>query len=292
MQNALPLNVMNESVRAGVLRPNERMVHTDIGGRQCRLVSDDDYLKGLGEVFEPAMVALFDTLIEPQHTVLDIGANIGCTSILFADRVRQGQVYSFEPSPSTYQFLQRNIVTAGCDNVTPANIGLGKLAGVYELTFSPNNRSGAFVSNQLRASDGHQVESIRISQGDAYIKAASVSKVDFIKIDVEGFEKDVIEGLAETISRDKPVVVLELNHWCLNAFQRITVPDFFDFLRKVFPYVYAVEVNDVRDLHDCNEAYHVMYHHIVGGFKYPNLVGAFHADQLRRFAHAYGKNIL
>lgn len=289
MQNAFPLNAKNEAARAGVLRQNERMVRTDIGGKQYWLVSDDDYLNGLGEAFEPAMVFLFDALIEPQHTVLDIGANIGCTSILFADRARQ--VYSFEPSTSTFQFLQKNITNAGCDNVTPANIGLGKSAGVYELTFSPNNRSGAFVSNQLRASDGHQVEPIRIAQGDAYIKAASVPKVDFIKIDVEGFEKDVIEGLAETISREKPVVVLELNHWCLNAFQRITVPDFFDFLRKVFPYLYAIEVNDVRNLHDRNEAYHVMYHHIVGGFKYPNLVGAFHADQLNRFAHAYGKHL-
>lgn len=277
--------VATRSVPSVDLFRNERTVLTNIGGTQYRVASDDDYVSGLGAEFEPAMVALFDTLIGPGDIVLDIGANIGCTSLLFADRARQ--VYSFEPSPSTFRYLEKNIEAAGFENIVAANIGLGKSTGAYELTFSPDNRSGAFVSNQLRAADGHQVEPIRIAQGDEYIASASIPKVDFIKIDVEGFERDVIEGLAQTIARETPVVVLELNHWCLNAFQRICIPDFFDFLRGVFPYLYAIEANDARNIHDHNEAYHVMYHHIVGGFKYPNLVGAFHPEQLRGFFDAY-----
>ncbi|HEY0846053.1 MAG TPA: FkbM family methyltransferase [Noviherbaspirillum sp.] len=290
MQNATPQGLVKRFITrsfAGTtdLLPNERSVITDIGGKRYRIASDDDYVSNLGAHFEPSMVALFDALIERHHTVLDIGANIGCTTLLFADRARQ--IYSFEPSPSTFRFLEKNIATAGAENIVATNIGLGKTAGTFELTFSPNNRSGAFVSNQLQASDGHQVESIRIAQGDEYIRNASIPKIDFIKIDVEGFEKDVIEGLARTLLRDMPTVVLELNHWCLNAFQRISVPDFFDFLRNTFPYLYAIDADDAKNIHDRNESYHVMYHHIVGGFKYPNLVGAFSKDQLRRFAEFY-----
>jgi hypothetical protein len=128
-------------------------------------------------------------------------------------------------------------------------------------------------------------------KGDDFMKASAVPRVDFIKIDVEGFERYVIEGLSETMARDKPAVILELNHWCLNVFQRTSVPDFFDFLRNLFPYLYAVEKKDIKNLHDRNDAYHVMYHHIVGGFKYPNLVGAFNKDQLHTFANIFGLQI-
>jgi hypothetical protein len=167
-----------------------------------------------------------------------------------------------------------------------ANVGLGKSGGCFELTFSRDNRSGGFVSNLTSAAAGHQVEQIRIVAGDAYLREAGIDQVDFIKIDVEGFERNVIEGLAQTLERCRPVVVLELNHWCLNAFQRTSVPDFFDFLRGVFPFLYAIDGTDARNLHDTDDAYHVMYQHIVNNFRYPNLVGAFDRPRLRLPARA------
>jgi FkbM family methyltransferase len=198
---------------------------------------------------------------------------------------------------------------AKLNNVEPLNLGLGKDAGTFELTFAPNNRSGGFVSNLTNASEGHQVEQITIAKGDDFIREQQIAKVDFIKIDVEGFEQSVIEGLAATIARDQPVVALELNHWCLNAFQRPSVPDFFDFLRSVFPYLYAVDMRytsnlrdrlqrellpflydkkDAKNLHDQNAAYHVMYRHILHGSSYPTLVGAFKPTQLNALSSKFG----
>jgi FkbM family methyltransferase len=264
-------------------------VMTDIGGKQYRIESDDNYLEHIRGTFEPHMVELFDALIKPSDTVLDIGANIGCTSILFGTRARR--VISFEPSPTTYTFLQKNIQASGLENVTLNNLGLGKTAGRFELTFSVDNRSGGFVSNKQQASAGHQIEAIEIAQGDAFLAESDIGKVDFIKIDVEGFERDVIEGLRETISTSKPTVTLELNHWCLNVLQRTTVPDFFDFLRGVFPYLYAVDTQDIRNLHNPDDAYHVMYRHVAGGFQYQNIVGAFDPAQLEAFGARFGRTI-
>ncbi|HEX8955746.1 MAG TPA: FkbM family methyltransferase [Burkholderiaceae bacterium] len=266
-----------------------RVIETNIGGKPYRIASDDDYLDHVKGEFEPHMVKLFRGLIDPHHTIFDIGANIGCTSILFSDMGKR--VFSFEPSPSTYAFLALNIDTAQCGNVTATNVGLGKEAGNFELTFAKSNRSGAFVSNVTSASQGHQIERIEIAKGDSFVTEHHIEKVDFLKIDVEGFERNVIEGLQETIRRDRPVVVLELNHWCLNVFQRTSVPDFLDFLRGIFPYLFAVDGDDARNLHDPDHAYHVMYHHIVGGLKYANLVGAFDRRQLERFASAYHLDI-
>jgi FkbM family methyltransferase len=230
----------------------ERSVMSNIGGHDYQLVSDDD---------------------------------------LFGDRAKR--VYSFEPSPTTFRYLKKNILSAKLNNVTVVNAGVGAAPGSYELTFSPNNRSGGFVSNHTSASQGHRVERIEIIKGDDFVAANAIQRVDFIKIDVEGFERFVIEGLAVTIARDEPVVTLELNHWCLNAFQRTSVPDFFDFLRNVFPYLYAVdnESKDVKNLHDPNDSYHVMYKHIVFGFKYSNLVGATNKHQLQKLSEAFGIRI-
>jgi FkbM family methyltransferase len=266
-----------------------RSVLTRIGHAQYQIVSDDDYLDHIQGEFEPDMTRLFEALIKPGDIVLDVGANIGCTSILFAGKAKH--VYSFEPSPTTFRYLEENLRSAQLGNVTATNIALGKENESKELVFAANNRSGAFVSAQSTASDGHQVEWIHVMKGDDFVRRQEIHRVDFIKIDVEGFEKQVIEGLTETIARDHPAVVLELNHWCLNVFQRMSVPDFLDFLRAVFPYLYAVEKNDIRNLHDRNEAYHVMYHHIVSGFQYANLVGAFGVSQLDGLASRFALRI-
>jgi FkbM family methyltransferase len=254
-------------------------VVTRIGARQYQLTSDDNYLDHVQGEFEPDMVRLFSKVLRTGDYVLDVGANIGCTSLLFSQSARQ--VYSFEPSPTTFRLLQENLSEAGAGNVVAANVGLGKGEGAFELTFAPDNRSGGFVSNLTSASAGHTIEQIHIVAGDAYLRDAGIEQVDFIKIDVEGFERNVIEGLAGTIDRCRPVVVLELNHWCLNVFQRTSLPDFFDFLRGVFPCLYAVDQAEVRNLHDSDEAYHVMYQHVVNNFRFPNLVGAFEPSRVR-----------
>lgn len=187
-------------------------------GRRIRIAesyydmfSDDRYLEQFqGTGFEPHMVKLFCSLIHPEDYVFDIGANVGCTSILFGEFAQR--VFSFEPSPSTYSYLQKNIKQANLKNVELFNIGLGDTAGESEITFAPSNRSGGFVSNITKASEGHVTEKITISTIDSFFKEREISAVNFIKIDVEGFEGRVIRGGTETLATQRPVVVLELNH--------------------------------------------------------------------------------
>lgn len=252
----------------------------DIGGTEYPLESDDDYLANMGSTFEPDTVKLFQTLA--QGTVLDIGANIGCTALLFSQLA--DQVYAFEPSPSTYALLRKNVDAA--INVFTHNVGIGDTQGESELTFARNNRSGGFVSDKTSASTGHVVEKISIDTLDDTVRRLKLKGVDFIKIDVEGFEAHVIKGAQETLSSYRPVVALELNHWCLNAFQRTSVPEFFDYLRSVFPILYAIQGDGYMDLHDPSESYIVMYWHILH-MKYLTLVGAFYDSDLEKFNMAY-----
>lgn len=83
------------------------------------------------------------------------------------------------------------------------------------------------MSNLTQASTGHTTEKIVIRQLDELVNSLELQDIDFIKIDVEGFERHVLRGATKTLSSNRPVCVLELNHWCLNAFQRTSVPEFF-----------------------------------------------------------------
>jgi len=216
---------------------NERTVEIAIGGRRYLIESDDEYLSRLGDAFEPHTVRLLSTLFTPESVVLDIGANIGCTSIFFGARARR--VIAFEPSPSTFEFLRRNVARAAAGSIDVHNHALGAQAGPSQLTFAPTNRAGGFVSERTATSAGHVTEPISILRLDDVVRDLSVEAVDLIKIDVEGFEQSVLEGGRETLGRFRPTVALELNHWCLNAFHRICVPDYLDYLCAMFPLLVA-----------------------------------------------------
>ncbi|MDB5919983.1 MAG: methyltransferase FkbM [Massilia sp.] len=99
------------------------------------------------------------------------------------------------------------------------NFGLGFDAATTTTTFAPNNRSGGFVSDLTHADANHVREQIEIRRLDEVVPGLSLAARDFIKIDVEGFEGHVLRGARATLEGFTPVVVLELNHWCLNAFQ-------------------------------------------------------------------------
>ena len=262
----------------------DREMMVDIGGKNYTITSDDIYLEGIKNGFEPQMVDLFRSVASDSEVILDVGANIGCTALLFGELSKV--VYAFEPSPTTFALLEKNISRSGLKNVFSLNMGLGAEPGESTLTFAPSNRSGGFVSNKIQASAGHIVEKIVIRQMDEVLKSLSVSWVDFIKIDVEGFEGHVLRGAKQTLAAYKPVVVLELNHRALNVFQRISIPDFFDLLRSIFPILLAVDGLRYLNLHDESESYIVMHQQILHR-RFPDILAAFDESRLNRFRSLY-----
>ena len=266
-----------------------RGINVDIGGKQYVITSDDDYLEHIRNGFDPEMVKLFKLIASDSEIILDIGAHIGCTAILFGELAKR--VYAFEPSQTTFVFLEKNISKARKDNVFPQNIGLGSESYESTLTFAPSNRSGGFISNEMQASVGHIVEKVIIKKLDEVVSYLSLQQIDFIKIDVEGFEGHVLRGARQTLSSHKPVVVLELHHWCLNAFQRTSIPDFFDLLRSIFPILLAVDGASYLDLHDESESYVVMYNHILH-MRFPNILAAFDETRLDQFRSLYAHSFM
>jgi FkbM family methyltransferase len=241
----------------------------------------DHYLEGITGEFEPDLAKLFSAVVKPGGIAIDVGANIGFTAILLAQIA--SRVIAYEVAPTTFPYLERNIARSGHENIELVPFGLGAVAGAAELTRNPVDRAGTFIADHATADRRyHTSEQAEIRILDAEVKRLGQNAVDFLKIDVEGFEMSVIQGGRETLSRFHPIVVMEMNHWCLNAFQRIALPDFLDFVLGIFPLAYAIQGNEYLDLHDPDRRYAAMHKNIVDN-SFMNLVAAFEESQLAEF---------
>lgn len=127
---------------------------------------------------------------------------------------------------------------------------------------------------------------------DAITKKLNLSSLDFIKIDVEGCELEVLKGARETIESFKPIVLLEMNHWCLNVFRRISLPQFREDLFALFPYVYAVDQGGYLDFSEPLNIGSIFHAHVFEN-KYMHIVAGFDKEQLiSRLSNIQHSNVM
>lgn len=133
--------------------------------------------------------------------VLDIGANVGSHSVNFAKTA--GQVYAFEPHPRTYNNLCANLLLHLCPNVTPLNMALGAYNGEAQL--------GDFDITEEHFSMGAYVGNGTLKIQIRTIDSFCFSPVNFIKIDTEGYEFEILRGANNTLQRESPIVFVEIH---------------------------------------------------------------------------------
>ena len=145
---------------------------------------------------------LFSTFLN-GGTALDIGANVGLTSILFAQTSEK--VFAFEPSLNSFRNLSINIKSSKYNNVHCYQFGLGSKNKNEILVSAPKGES---TTAYILTNDTHseyQQETIQIKQLDKVYKSIGVSNVKFVKIDTEGFELNVLQGFEEHLSKVKVI---------------------------------------------------------------------------------------
>src|SRR3989344_5453898 len=120
--------------------------------------------------------------IKQGDTIIDVGANVGYHTLLMAKLVGGGKVYAFEPEPKAFGLLSKNIKQNGYKNVVLINKGLGEKEQVLDLYLNPKNAAG----HSLIKRDNWQKQPVEIIALDDFLPKNT--KVDFIKVDVEGAE--------------------------------------------------------------------------------------------------------
>jgi FkbM family methyltransferase len=152
--------------------------------------------------------------LKPGATFFDVGAHFGYFTMLAARVVGEtGQVHCFEPSPTNFGILRTN--TAGKANIIASNVAV--FSKPTELRFNDYGLEHSAYSSVYSARIGPgsgdeltpKVFSVQAISLDTYIKQTG-SKPDFIKIDAESSELEILNGLTETISICHPIISLEV----------------------------------------------------------------------------------
>lgn len=138
-----------------------------------------------------------------EAVVVDVGANFGAHTFAFAHACPFGMVLAFEPQPALYHMLCGSVALTGVRNVQPKMVALGSEHGqvfIPPIDYgAPNNFGGVELG---ATQEGEPVPRIPLD-------VLQLARADFLKIDVEGMELDVLGGATATILRCRPVMSVE-----------------------------------------------------------------------------------
>lgn len=152
---------------------------------------------------------LLDELTDTS-VIIDIGANIGATGLLFAQKSEAGFVYCFEPVSETFQRLKENFALNSFKNYSLINKGLGDKKETLTIgnVVASNPGMNRIISNHNP--DIEPIERIEVSTLDDEIESLELNSLDVIKIDVEGFEFHVLKGAEHSLRKFSPILFIEL----------------------------------------------------------------------------------
>jgi FkbM family methyltransferase len=146
---------------------------------------------------------LLRKLVRPGMQVVDVGANIGLYSLLFARLVEQnGFVLAFEPEPNLFAILRENCTNNNITNVAPFQCALGQANGLASFHRSAFNSGDNRLEN---SSMGHDAVEVKVERFD---DLQPESRPDFVKIDVQGHELGALSGMERALSANPQVQVL------------------------------------------------------------------------------------
>ncbi len=162
------------------------------------------YLKGK---FESPVVKVLKEFIKPGMSVVDLGAHIGYMTLIMADLVGEnGKVYAFEPNPKNFELLKLNSSLNNYKNIILINKAVSNKTGQDVLKMDYLN-SGAHSLNSLNVPNfkGDEVCIDTVSLDDYF----NGKNIDFIKMDVQGWEGQVLRGAKSVLKRRGILILME-----------------------------------------------------------------------------------
>jgi FkbM family methyltransferase len=163
--------------------------------------------------YEPETCRMIAEALHPGAVAVDVGANIGYVTRVMADAVGPtGRVFGFEPNPQLFPLTVRN--NARSPQVWLFPLGLSDRAGVSDLHVALDAMAtGSLHESYAKLSASSRDPRVRalrvqLAHGSTFLRNLGVESIDFLKVDVEGHELQVLEGLAELIAASPRIVIL------------------------------------------------------------------------------------
>jgi FkbM family methyltransferase len=197
------------------VRAAERLVRsalrtevTDVLGHRMRLDAKDRGELAIHGIYEPLATNLVRAELRPGDVVLDIGANIGYYTLIFAKGVGPaGRVFAFEPEPGNFALLEENVAANGYGNATLARVAVSDRAGRAEIYLDADNAGDCRMYDSHDRRPSVNVETVRLDD-----HLARLDRIDLIKMDIQGAEPAALRGMHGLLERHRKVKLL-LEFW-------------------------------------------------------------------------------
>jgi FkbM family methyltransferase len=190
----------------------EKKVKTRLGYEMY--VFPDDYIgKSIikSGLYDATGLSFISDLLKSikADNILDVGGNIGNHALAFGQLCNH--VWSFEPNPTVHNLLVKNIETNNIKNITALPFGLSDkdTAAILHVDESGNLGASTLRDSSQQSGRNYSEKEVKLLQGDKWVASEPIKKIDYIKIDVEGHEESVINGLTNTIKKHRPIVTME-----------------------------------------------------------------------------------
>jgi FkbM family methyltransferase len=181
--------------------------------------------------YEKEVGALLKEIVRPDDVFLDLGANIGYFSLLIASNSSSVRIISFEPVKDLFQDMNDNISLNNIRNISTINATVGEMNVEKELFVSASDNSGMSSFHQPENYSGKK-ERVKVVAIDDWFKTSGLSKIDIIKLDIEGSELAALKGMKEVLQKQRPVLIVEVNPETLSMFN-LKTSDIYDYLKQL-----------------------------------------------------------
>ena len=187
------------------------------------------YLTG---IWEKEMTAMAQDNIQAGWNILDVGADIGYYTMLFALKCGpQGAVASFEPDPEPWPILLDNINMAKSSNITPYNIALSDHSGHGMM-----RKGGRGQMFPDREGEGNDTSTVELIPFDELWPKLKWKHLDLVKIDTEGAEMSILKGMEKTIKEYHPHLLIEVHPKQLKEVFNSSAEEVMNLITKTYQY--------------------------------------------------------
>jgi len=160
--------------------------------------------------FEQMSTAVITRLVKPGAIVLDVGANIGYYTVMMSKLVgNEGKIFAFEPTKHFLETLRRNLAVNHVKNVEVLNFGLSNIVREMTIDIGP---SSATLHSPLGFDKVLSNETIHLSTLVDFVREYGITRIDFIKIDIDGHEPLFFDGAWPVLDLMSPIMICEVSH--------------------------------------------------------------------------------
>jgi FkbM family methyltransferase len=169
------------------------------------------------EVFSTAYI---QKIITEDMTIIDIGANIGYYALLESQLASRGHVFAIEPVLGNYNTLIKNITLNNCHNISTYNFAIGNSNGYSEMYIYDKSNWSSFT--KIPGGNIIATTQVPVFTLDTFIESHLTQNPHFIRMDVEGFEYEIMMGMQKTLQMAAPLILMIEMHPHLMSAEKMT----------------------------------------------------------------------